>query len=454
METFVKKEKKIAQSCLFIIGGMSILILLLLAKFSFVQIVAIFFVLYFCKRIISEVTNKFPILEIILFINGVQIIAGPIWVYTFLMDDSEIFGYINLYKYLLIALPGYILFSIGCLFHSKINLDKNEIQKVVNKKRNIFYLKIFYFAGLSGMILVLLKSSPFDNIFNILGGIAVSISICFLYSKSIKYKYVYMLIIYSVIALEGVMHGIFAQLIAYSFLLLIFLPNLYSWSKKKILLFLFCGVLGIYTLNTIKYSYRELMWSENKRDFDVMTYLNLLFTTPLQNKEGRKNDDKFIKRFSLGLVNSQIYKNVPEFQPHTKGKEFINDFKKNIMPRFLFPDKQPIDTRKNYMLYTGLYLPEDTSVGINPFGIAYAEFGIFGSFIFLFLYGLLLSFIFNQYVKRYKKTNNIMYLIFLPFIFMPFYNAETEFVGVIDSSIKTIFFMFLVLNIFKLLKVR
>ena len=454
MNVFLKKKINIQQSCLLTLGGLSTILLVLLVNISFIQLVAISFVIYFLIKIILDVTNKFPILEIVLFINGVQIILGPIWVYTFLVNDSDHASYVSLNEYLLIALPGYIFFSIGCLFHSKIILDKNEVRKVVSKKRNLFYLKIFYFAGLSGLTMVLLMPSVFDFIFNILGGIAVSISIYFLYSKSIKYKYIYMIMIYSVIVLEGIIHGIFALLIAYSFLLLVFLPNLFSWSKKKILLFLFCGVMGIYTLNTVKYAYRELVWSDSKRDFDVMGYLNLLFTTPLYNKDGNTNDDKFIKRFSLGLVNSQIYKNVPENQPHTNGKELISDFRKNILPRFFFPDKQPLDTRKNYMLYTGFYLPENTSVGINSFGIAYAEFGVLGSYLFMLLFGLLLSFIFNQYVRQYKKTNNVMYLIFIPFIFMPFFNAETEFVGVINGSIKTILFMFLVFYTFKLLKVR
>ena len=85
---------------------------------------------------------------------------------------------------------------------------------------------------------------------------------------------------------------------------------------------------------------------------------------------------------------------VPSIIPHTNGKLWKEAIMHPLMPRFLFPNKPSIDDSERTNAYTGVSVAgaeEGTSVSIGYIGESYIDFGMFGMFIPIFLWGLLIG---------------------------------------------------------------
>lgn len=95
---------------------------------------------------------------------------------------------------------------------------------------------------------------------------------------------------------------------------------------------------------------------------------------------------------------------VPAARPHGEGEIWKASLMHVLMPRALFPDKPrlPSDSELT-MEWTGYYLAseaEGTSISIGYMGESYADFGVPGMFVPVFLIGLLWGGIYVWFVRR------------------------------------------------------
>ncbi len=418
------------QNIKFFILIIIIIWLFLFDEVSLLSSIGLLAVIYIGSKFLYELGNTIPILELILFVSGFQWIIGPFFLYR---TEPDLM-YVSENEYMFITVTAYLVFIFGCLFFQKekIVLDRKKINEIMSRPKIISIVKKIYWIGFVFFVIPFFIQTPLDFVFTLISSFSFITAIMMLYSP-ITYKLFYVVFIYSLLFLKGAYQAVFADFISQCFLLIIFIPNIYSLSKKKVIVLMSLGILMLSVLNAAKTAYREKMWFDSgARNVDISFFFTTLFNSDNTNK---KSNDSFLYRISSGSLNSDIFSNVPRSIQHTNGEVLLEDFANAIIPRFLYPEKKEVDTRKNYMLYTGKYLDEQTSVGVNALGIGYAEFGIFGCFVFMFLYGLFLSSLLNLFVTKSKK--NILYLFSVLVVFIGATKAETEFVGSLNGLLKT-----------------
>jgi len=410
-----------------------IIVVLSFYEVSILASIGMLAVLFVANRFLNELGNSIPMLELILLISGFQWIVGPFMLYridaglTFLPEP----------EYMLVTVIAYICFVIGCLAFrkNKALLDREKVQQLMSRPKTIAIVKSIYWLGIVLFIVSLFVSNSLNQIFNIFYSFGFLASIMLLYSN-LRNRRIYAILIYMLLFLKGVYLAVFAEFIAQGFLLIIFIPNIYAFDKKKILIFLGSGLLFLSILNTAKVLYRQQVWGGRGNEVNFELFFSVLFSS---DSNSEVEDNTFLSRISSGMVNAMIINYVPSRTPHTNGEVLIDDFANALIPRVLYADKKEIDTRKNFMLYTGNYLDENTSVGVNALGIGYAEFGVYGCYLFMLIYGLFLSLVFNFFVSASKK--NILYLFSILIAFLSVSKAETEFVGSVNGFIKAILFI-------------
>ena len=105
--------------------------------------------------------------------------------------------------------------------------------------------------------------------------------------------------------------------------------------------------------------------------------------------------------------------------------------KSALLPRFLAPDKLNAGDREIFMKYTGVLINRGTSMGISSVGDAYCNFGIYGGWVFMFLYGYLFNFtlkLIGKYSKFYPSL-----VLFRNFILIPWFHPAYKAGGPIQS---------------------
>ncbi|NDW09007.1 hypothetical protein [Dysgonomonas sp. 520] len=400
-------------------------------------LLGLFVFIYNCKRFFLKQKKNLPVLEFILVVSGIQWIVGPMIMYRLVPEELGV----DENRYMLITAIAYLCFSLGMLVNSRdIVLDKDQVRSICADFKVQFILKLFSIIGI-----ILLLGSTFTTMFqDIISTLFILLglysSIVLLYTD-LKSRYLYIALILFFYLVKCIHLTVFADLISVLFILYIFLPNIYSWGTKKVLLMTLLGIMFLFVIDTTKRLYRQEVWATEAREVNIDLFLSIVTSSSI----GQDEQASTISRFSSGSVNSLIFKYVPKEKAHTKGEVLLDDFANAIVPRVLYPEKKEIDTRKNYMLYTGIYINEDTSVGINALGIAYAEFGVLGSYIFMLILGFFLRKSLSFFINLGKK--NIFYIFSIVMIYSTFFKAEYEFVSSVNSFIKSTIFILIIIFI-------
>lgn len=95
-------------------------------------------------------------------------------------------------------------------------------------------------------------------------------------------------------------------------------------------------------------------------------------------------------------------RSVPASIPHTNGKLWKEAILHPLMPRLIFPNKPAINDSDRTNAYTGVLVAgaeQGTSISIGYFGETYIDFGRWGMFPIIFLWGCLVGGCF-QFIRR------------------------------------------------------
>ncbi|MFT5667747.1 MAG: multisubunit Na+/H+ antiporter MnhE subunit [Vicingaceae bacterium] len=76
-------------------------------------------------------------------------------------------------------------------------------------------------------------------------------------------------------------------------------------------------------------------------------------------------------------------------------------------------------------------------MGLSITGEFYANFGVFGGWVAMFIYGLVLSVIIRRFVTNAGKTSPIA-IIWLVLLFYQLVKAETELIKIINHLFKSL----------------
>ena len=108
---------------------------------------------------------------------------------------------------------------------------------------------------------------------------------------------------------------------------------------------------------------------------------------------------------------------VPTKVPFSNGAEMYEILEAAILPRFLAPNKLTAGNREIFMKYSGIPLRAGTSMGLSSLGDAYINYGLFGGCIFMFLLGLLYSYVLNIFFKQSKEFPILILFVALVFYY-------------------------------------
>jgi hypothetical protein len=220
---------------------------------------------------------------------------------------------------------------------------------------------------------------------------------------------------------------------------------------KKIL-FLLVGVLFFLVLQNTKKTYRSYIWRSSQYEGNKALLFGELFLENLQLGDALIEKSAFFpvyvrtnQGFNVGLV----MRRIPALVPHDDGKYLFITFASSVVPRLLWPDKPKAGGKFNMRYYTGWNI-SGWSTNVGPLGEAYGGFGVNGGIIYMLLLGLFIR-VAYKLVFRLAARNPLL-ICWLPVLFFQVtYSAETDTMQILNSLLKTAFFIYLVSRIVPML---
>jgi hypothetical protein len=374
-----------------------------------------------------------------LLIAGLQWIIGPLIEYHFPSFHYKYYMYVTEPVYMGYVVPAYLVFSGVILIKLKqISSVRLPVVNFANYDRLgliIFSIGVIFdvFGGLLPNALsffaFILSNFKFAGV----------IILYFSNNKNLK-KLFYLSIAY--LFFRSLSNTMFHDFILWSAFFFMFWALKNKPSLKIILLTFALGGIALVSLQTIKSAYRSEVWSGFSGN-KAMLFVNL-FSQSFSSDgslfgEGEIDTQNNV-RLNQGWIISAIMDHVPNNQSFLNGETVFDAIGASLLPRFLNPNKTMAGGRDNFKRFTGLEIGDGTSMGISIIGEAYGNFNIVGGIIFMGIWGW---FLVNVWISLIKYgVNNILFLAFLPLIFLQVIKAETELVVVLNHLIKSLLVIF------------
>ncbi|WP_159022676.1 hypothetical protein [Formosa sp. L2A11] len=392
-------------------------------------------VMYLGFLFVKRLGKSVPILELMTLIAGLQWIIGPIIEYANPSHHYKYHMYVDQGTYMSFIVPAYLAFMLLVLYGiKKTTTYKLPISKLENFSKYgliIFGIGVVFDLG-GGFLPGALKFFGF-----LLSNFKFAGAIILFFSKDALLKKVF----YGAIAYLFVMalaKALFHDLILWSVFFYMFWAIKNKPSISFILTTFLIGALSLTTLQTIKAAYRSQVWngySGNKLElfFTLMTESIEAGDTTNEAEEGEVGTNV---RLNQGWIISAVMYHIPDFSPYLEGETIESAVFSSALPRFLNPNKSKAGGQENFRRFSGLELTDGTSMGISIIGEAYGNYGVTGGILFMGIWGFFLAKVWSRLLKI--VLSNIVFVAFLPLVFLQVIKAETELVVVLNHLIKSI----------------
>lgn len=394
--------------------------------YSLFGIILVLFVIW---QLMTKIGKDLPVLDISFVIAGLQWIIGPYFDYLTTVTHQKYYMYVSEDIYMSIAVPLFLAlitpyYLISYFRPIKLNLKFND--NLDNLA--LILIGIGVFSSIAANILPRSLAFVFFLLKNL---IFVGTSIILIQNNK-RYRIIaYLSILW--LLYSSIKTGLFHNLILWGIFLF------FIWAiKKKIkkiyaIIIFIMAFFGASILQSIKNDFREQISSSgNPISLFSKMVVDAIFENKILSSEEKANDLNV--RLNQGWIISAIIDNVPKNEPFAKGQTVTEAIKSSFLPRFLSKEKTKATGRENFLRFTGLYLREDTSMGISILGEAYANYGKNGGAIFMFFWGLFLVFFWMFLCQFQQHTHELLF--FIPLIFLQAIKAESELVIVLNHLIK------------------
>jgi hypothetical protein len=409
----------------------TIVILILLAfayQLSGYQIISLAIFFLILLKFIFDLGSDISIKNIIVLLMVLQWLVGPVlgYIYDLNIDKSYqmkvsqpvYFGYV---------LPATLAFMFGLYIrfghhHYKPNFTtKTDYYQ----KGLILILMGFIFEYLpgTGFLGYLLAGLKYVGVFYMV------------LSKNPRRIYWILLVFGYLFLVRSLGSGFFHELLLWSCFLLI----LVFYFNRKSLLFrfalIFAGFFFVFILQLIKPEYRVEI-GNNIEQSKYTLFINL-FTSKLSGEQPLFSNEAIannVVRLNEGWIISNVLDYIPTKQPFANGESVKDAIIASIFPRFMFPDKAVAGGHSNMEKYAGIYLNEGTSMDISQVGEAYANFGVNGGILMMFIMGLIFNGVITFVEKKCLKHPEL--ILWIPLLFLQVIKAETSLVTVLNHLVK------------------
>ncbi len=397
-------------------------------------------------KFIQNLGQKVEVRDLIGFLSILQWVVGPILAYNILPYDSLYWMDVPEMEYMNFIVAGCAALLIGMNFplSDERSIGKEQLEaakKYLKENPNVGY----YIAGI-GLVASNLSShmpGSLGFLFFLLGNLQFVGVYMILFGDS-KFKWLLFAALLGTVIMGSVMRAMFGQLmlwLLFSFLMIAYVAKIPMFGK---VLMISIGVLLILMIQSTKDEYRKATWyaSSSKSNGEIYQELimdrlsnpsKLFASGPLENMGARLNQ---------GWIIARIMGHMPEKYAFVKGETIKTAIYAGILPRVLAPNKAKAGGRANFERFTGTYLPEGTSMDISLIGEAYANYGVYGGCVFMFIVGLFYDWLIIKIVKISK--NHPTLVLFMPLLFFQVIKAETDFATIFNYITKSALIVYLV----------
>lgn len=406
------------------------------------SLIGIFLVLFVFYRFIGGIGSSIPVLELLLLISGLQWIVGPVIEYNAPGNYARYRMYVEEMVYMQYVVPAYGLFLAGVLLPmAKYTKTFIPIEYFSTYSKLGFTL---FVVGILADVLGSFVPGSLVFFFYLLSNFKFVGAIILFFSKDSVFKNIfYLLILY--LFYNSIQKALFHDFILWGMFFYLFWALKYKPSIRKILTTFLLGVFFLITIQTVKEAYRKQVWSGyagNKTELFIGLILDSVFINGLFDELAEEEtNSKTNVRLNQGWIISAVMANIPQNQKYLEGETVSDAVISSVFPRFLMSDKEIAGGKKNFERFTGLTLGTNTSMGISIVGEAYGNYGVYFGAYFMFFWGLFLAFIWRRLNSFF--LDNMIYVCFVPLIFLQVIKAETELVVVLNYLFKSLIVVFL-----------
>ena len=419
--------------------------------YLFITSFGIGFSVYIFLEFIDKLGKAVPLKEFITLIASFQWIIGAKIGYTIGKTHYKYYMYVEEEVYMIYVVPGVFLFYLGLqVFRTDFRI-KSVIELLRNNfKVSIGLARVLLIIGLLSFIISKNMNIPAAAFILYLANLILYVALIHFIVLYPKRKWWIFLVSLSFFFFFSLGSGLFHDLIITASFLIFFLFSAQTSLHQKLSV-LMLGFMAMYVIQLVKGDYRQIIWESNKNANPIEAFISVLeaefapaspvVNTVQLNQNAKLEEQTNINtRLNQGWIISKIMDNVPENQEFLKGETIMESLEAAILPRFLFPNKKGAnDAIVNFRKITGIDITAGTSMGLSTIGEFYANYGQFGGWVAMFIYGVFLA-LFIKILKVAVGGGSPLILLWLVFFFFQVVKAETDFIKIFNHLIKSFLF--------------
>lgn len=440
------------KNILFILPTIVLVILISISSLPFYSVLGISLFVFFSLKLFFEIGKTIEIRDLMIVIALIQWIIGPILKYATSKNDLFYFMAVPEKEYMNFVFPATLLFIIGLYFptfYKKTNSQTqlNKIHFLLNKYPNIDLIIVT-----TGLLLSAMKDFVPESLkfFVYLAGLMRYTGLFFLaINKNRKNKWLITGFVLLLLFADAMRYAMFHELILWLIFLFLFIAFLYRFDNKQKLMYLIPLIVFVILIQSVKFFFRQEIQTITNT-FDKTEVFSEMIQKELTGKGYLTTDENIyaaIDRINQGWIVARIMSHVPRFEPFAEGETIITGIRASLIPRFLDPNKPKAGGRTYFTRFTGKLISENTSMGLSPLGEAYANFGITGGIVFMFLLGLFYNFYLFILLRLSDKYYSL--ILWIPLLFIQVIKAETDFVVVLNHLVKASIVVSIIIFSFK-----
>ncbi|MBN8834502.1 MAG: hypothetical protein BGO53_00815 [Sphingobacteriales bacterium 39-19] len=427
----------------------AICIRLFLIDMTGLAYLAILISLYQFGLLFDSIGHFIPVRYLLGSFMCVQFFVGPAFAYYGLQDYAYFMYQMQVpaSEYFLYAIPSVCAFILGLhLFAGNLDgevINQEGIKKFVQQNGKIPY--IFIILGFFASVISNFFSSEFGFVFYLLGSFKF-IGLFLLILGNKRLKPLPMVLVMGSIVSSSLGEGMFHDLLTW----IIFTASIFaikykiSFNTKVIGAFVF--ILLALSIQLLKGSFRKALGTGEQGSIETLANVY----EEENSKKGIFNYESIASantRINQGWIITNIMITVPDKEPYSNGKELMQLLEAAILPRILAPDKLRAGDPEILYKYSGVRVTTGTSMALGAIGDAYVNYGPWGGCIFMFVMGLVYSFILSLF-KRFSKDYPVLILFTALSFYYPI-RPDCELQTVWGHLIKSLFIIFVMIKVFE-----
>lgn len=265
----------------------------------------------------------------------------------------------------------------------------------------------------------------------------------YIYFSDAPFRKQIFLVSIAVFLVQATVKGMFGEFTMYVTLAMLIVSLRFRLRFFSKLAFILVGFAFVFVLQSVKGVYRHITWRGTQTEglsLDNSSHVEILgnlFMDRITNPEKLLSQQVMFAvyvRMNQGYLISRAMDYVPRVEPFAQGETILRSLGAIAVPRVLWPNKPESGGRENLSRFLGIKRKLSYSMNIGPYGEAYGNFGPTYGVIFIFFYGLLLSYLFRAFLLRSIRRPTL--LIWAPFLFYITLTVETDILSTVNFFVK------------------